>query len=87
MRKLVTGTSNSHQRVKPDQIAGVQAAVLGDDAVTAFDIIVSPMLQQIAHNRHRAAALAEARDTLLPRLISGKLRLPEAERQIEAATA
>jgi type I restriction enzyme S subunit len=28
--------------------------------------------------------LAELRDTLLPRLISGKLRLPEAQAQMEA---
>jgi hypothetical protein len=29
--------------------------------------------------------LAELRDTLLPRLISGKLRVPEAEKLVEAA--
>jgi type I restriction enzyme S subunit len=28
--------------------------------------------------------LAELRDTLLPRLISGKLRVPEAEKLVEA---
>lgn len=79
MRQLVTGTSNSHQRVKPDQLAEVQAATISDAVLAQFDAIAAPMLQQVVHNRRRAAALAEARDTLLPRLISGKLRLPEAE--------
>ena len=38
-------------------------------------------------NSLQARQLAELRDTLLPRLISGKLRLPEAEREIEEALA
>ncbi len=79
MRQLVTGTSNSHQRVKPAQLAAVQAAVISDDAQAAFEDFVAPMLRQVVHNRRRAAALAETRDTLLPRLISGRLRLPNAE--------
>jgi len=87
MRQLVTGTSNSHQRVRPGQLAEVQAAVISDDALTEFEAIVTPMLRQIDHNRRLAATLAETRDIFLPRLISGRLRLPEAEREIEAATA
>ncbi len=75
MRQLVTGTSNSHQRVKPDQLAEVQVATISDDALATFEAIAAPMLRQVAHNRRRAATLAETRDTLLPRLISGKLRL------------
>ncbi|KAF1700298.1 restriction endonuclease subunit S [Pseudoxanthomonas kaohsiungensis] len=38
-------------------------------------------------NSLQARQLAELRDALLPRLISGKLRLPEAEREIEEALA
>lgn len=75
MRQMVTGTSNSHQRVRPDQLAEVQAAVISDGALAGFEAIVAPMLRQVEHNRRRAAALAETRDTLLPRLISGRLRL------------
>ena len=35
-------------------------------------------------NRENAAALESVRDTLLPRLISGKLRLPEAQAMMES---
>lgn len=76
MRQLVTGTSNSHQRVKPAQLAEIQTATISTDALARFDAIAAPLLQQVVHNRRRAAVLAETRDTLLPRLISGKLRLP-----------
>ena len=77
MRQLVTGTSNSHQRVRPGQLAEVQAAVISDDALAKFEAIVAPMSRQVEHNRRLAATLAEVRDALLPRLVSGKLRLPE----------
>ena len=87
MRQLVTGTSNSHQRVKPDQLADVEVIAASDAALSAFEAIAAPLLAKVHHNRTRAATLTQVRDTLLPRLVSGKLRLPDAEREIEAATA
>jgi type I restriction enzyme S subunit len=38
-------------------------------------------------NQRRIRTLTQLRDILLPRLISGQLRLPEAEAQIEAVCA
>ena len=85
MRQLVTGTSNSHQRVKPAQLAEVRVATISNATLARFDAIVSPLLRQVVHNRRRAAALAETRDTLLPRLISGKLRLPDISASMDAS--
>lgn len=76
MRQLVTGTSNSHQRVKPDQLKGIQVCAASDAALKAFATTVNPLLQRTLDSRQQAATLASLRDTLLPRLISGKLRLP-----------
>jgi len=45
----------------------------------AFNRIVKPIVGKIIANVHTAATLTALRDTLLPRLISGKLRVPEAE--------
>ena len=44
-----------------------------------FDDIAEPMVTKIICNQIHAQTLATLRDTLLPRLISGQLRLPEAE--------
>jgi type I restriction enzyme S subunit len=44
-----------------------------------FHEIVEPILRTIAANDRQATTLADLRDTLLPRLIAGKLRVPEAE--------
>ena len=50
----------------------------------AFQDAVQPMLEQIVANVHESHTLAVQRDTLLPKLISGKIRLRDAARQMEA---
>ncbi len=42
---------------------------------------------KLQENTLQAQTLVTLRDTLLPRLISGRLRLPEAKTQIEEAIA
>ncbi len=58
-----------------------------DSALSHFAGVVDPLLKRLRQNEQTADRLAELRDTLLPRLISGKLRLPEAAREIEEALA
>jgi len=55
------------------------------EIATAFDAIVASLLSVGMHNTERVRSLAETRDALLPRLISGKLRLSKAEALLEAA--
>ena len=52
-----------------------------------FDEITSPLINTIFSNSKQAQTLTQLRDTLLPRLISGQLRLPEAEAQLEEVCA
>ncbi|MBE7424443.1 MAG: restriction endonuclease subunit S [Ideonella sp.] len=87
VRALVTGTSNSHQRVKPDQVAALEMILAPVAVSDAFTRVVRPLLRRVGENRLTAKALAELRDSLLPRLVSGKLRLPEAQEQLEGAAA
>lgn len=51
----------------------------------AFENIVHVLLGRITQNEHQIRTLTELRDTLLPRLISGQLRLPEAESLVQEA--
>ena len=55
--------------------------------IGAFSEIVSPIFKKIHQSNRQAQTLIQLRDTLLPRLISGQLRLPAAEAQIEAVCA
>ena len=49
------------------------------DVVDAFMTMASPLFDRLVENARQVQTLAALRDTLLPRLISGQLRLPEAE--------
>ncbi|WP_172151934.1 restriction endonuclease subunit S [Pseudomonas tumuqii] len=51
--------------------------------LSAFDEVVMPLKSQIALNENKVKTLTQLRDSLLPRLISGQLRLPEALAAIE----
>lgn len=56
-----------------------------DRVIAAFDAVVISIRRRIDHNAGHAETLAVLRDTLLPRLISGQLRLPELEKDAHAA--
>lgn len=49
----------------------------------AFRNLVAPIFAKIRQNTIQASTLSSLRDTLLPRLISGKLRVPEAEEALK----
>ena len=46
----------------------------------AFQHIVSPMFERIVANVHESRTLGRLRDALLPKLVSGELRVPDAEK-------
>jgi type I restriction enzyme S subunit len=52
-----------------------------------FDELVGPLFERIVLNERQSRTLAALRDTLLPKLISGEIRVPEAEELVEDATA
>lgn len=79
LQTLVTGTSNSHQRVQPEAFMSYSLVVPSDETATAFESLVKPLLDQVLANRKEMAQLAKTRDELLPRLLSGEIEVAEAE--------
>ena len=55
--------------------------------IEQFNTVAVPIHQMIFGNEQQAKTLTQLRDTLLPRLISGQLRVPDAERTVEEALA
>ncbi|WP_417791481.1 restriction endonuclease subunit S [Stutzerimonas xanthomarina] len=56
-----------------------------DEVAIAFGEAIAPLFNSVRHNHEQAQTLTQLRDTLLPRLISGQLRLPEAEALVAEA--
>ena len=84
MEAMVTGTSKSHQRVSPKALMQRRVLAGASDALEEFDRYVSPLLSQVLRNRRESRILAQTRDLLLPKLMSGEIRLGEAEKAVEA---
>ncbi|MBT9456091.1 MAG: restriction endonuclease subunit S [Burkholderiaceae bacterium] len=57
------------------------------EVLKQFDQVASPIQARIFANEQQAQTLTTLRDTLLPRLISGQLRLPEAQAMSESVSA
>ena len=83
---LVTGTSNSHQRVRPEQVAALATVIPPASVMSAFEEMTNPLFRRAGENRQSSDTLAKLRDTLLPRLMSGKLRIPEIQEAVEEVT-
>jgi len=54
-----------------------------DALLACFESIASPLFRRMLAGTQQAENLTQLRDTLLPRLISGQLRLPETDTSIE----
>jgi type I restriction enzyme, S subunit len=62
----------------------IPTVVPKSDVIAAFMSIASTLFARLVENERQAKTLSALRDTLLPRLISGQLRLPEAKELVDA---
>ncbi|MGH9801829.1 MAG: restriction endonuclease subunit S, partial [Blastocatellia bacterium] len=74
----MTGTSG-RQRVQVDSLGKYPLTIPSDKVGERFGEIIAPLIARISRNSEESSSLAEMRDALLPKLISGQLRIPEAE--------
>ena len=78
----MSGTSG-RQRVQNEVLARYPLVLSGDEIARAFGEILDSVQCRIAANHAMAQTLSTLRDTLLPRLISGQLRLPDIEHALK----
>lgn len=84
---LVTGTSKSHQRAQAGAILGLSVVRPADPLARAFGRLSEPLLARTLECRRESYTLAALRNALLPKLISGDLRIPGAEGLVARAGA
>lgn len=77
MENRVTGSTGSHQRVKPDELLDIFHVSPTTELVAVFADLVRPMFEAAEALRDAIETLSRLRDSLLPRLISGELEIPE----------
>lgn len=76
MKSLVTGTSSSHQRVRPEDMLNLKIVIPDEDVLQKFEDISFCLRQKMwqidTENKH----LCSIHDALLPKLMSGQIRVP-----------
>lgn len=65
--------------ITQETFKGVDVVLPSSDVLAAFENFVESLFARVLKNLQQAKSLSELRDTLLPRLISGQLRLPDAQ--------
>ena len=80
---LVTGTSGSHQRVNPRSFLTMQVVIPPNGVVELFTRFIQSPFELISENLVQSRTLAALRDTLLPKLISGEIRVRDEKKILE----
>ena len=80
---LVTGTSSSHQRVQPSDLLSMRTIRSSDEMLDKFKRKVFSLFQLIRSNKNQSHTLAAIRNVLMPKLLSGEIRVKNAERFME----
>jgi type I restriction enzyme, S subunit len=66
-------------------IGAIPVLVPTDGVLSTWNEFVRPLMQELNANQSQSRIVTRLRETLLPKLISGELRVPDAERIVGAA--
>ncbi len=72
---FATGTSSSHQRVKPENILKLPIIIPPDSVIKSFDDIVKPFLEERFKNIKNILTIQKLRECLLPKLLNGEIEI------------
>ncbi len=75
----VTGSTGSRQRVQPKLTLKYQFASSNKSLIDQFASLVKPLHDKVKENIEENRVLKQTRDTLLPKLMSGEIRVSELE--------
>lgn len=82
LANLADGHGGAYPAVNPDVVAATSFPVAPDDLLAAFSAFASPLRAKVEQAKLENRTLAETRDYLLPRLMSGAVRVAP---KVEAA--
>lgn len=73
----VGGTSGSHQRISPLVIFDFPCPIIPVQVVKEYNKTILPIFQKMVYNRTQIKILESIRDTLLPKMMNGEVRIKE----------
>ena len=86
-RQTAASKATTMGHIQRGHLTAAKVCVPSAAVLEATTLVLGPIVEMLIENSLQAQTLATLRDTLLPRLISGALRLPEAQAAAEEALA
>ncbi len=84
-QRIAADKATTMGHIKRHHLADAKVVVPDSDIMKLASVHVSPIFDNKIENAIQARSLAKLRDTLLPKLISGELPVPDAENLLEEA--
>jgi type I restriction enzyme S subunit len=75
---------STQKTISLQNIKAITIIVPNKSVLTRFSELINPLFTRINENILQSNTLATIRDTLLPKLLSGEIRVKEAEKVVEA---
>jgi len=82
-RAIAAGKATTMGHIQRKHLTDARIAVAPLSDMKNFDAFISPLFDQMVNIAQQSRTLAQLRDTLLPKLISGALRVKDAEKFLE----
>ena len=79
-----TSTGTKMPRTSWKTMGQYKICLPSEQVARAFQSLAQPLIDRVNANIHESRTLAQTRDLLLPKLMSGEIRLREAEKAVEA---
>jgi type I restriction enzyme S subunit len=77
--------SSGRQRVPSDAVSGFTLTLPPEGIIVMFGLLATDLMRRIRANADQSVILSKIRDALLPKLISGEIRIPDDEKMLEEA--
>lgn len=74
---IASATGSAQANVSTSDILALKRVIPTGDLIERFDALFEPLFEQMLLLREQGASLRELRDSLLPRLVSGELEIPD----------
>lgn len=82
LARLADGAA--YPAVRPEVIISTETVVIDNSVMRAFSSATAPLIDRMETNKCENRTLAASRDLLLPKLMSGEIRIKDAEKSVEA---
>ncbi|HEB0894696.1 TPA: restriction endonuclease subunit S [Citrobacter braakii] len=83
--RAISDSHSSRGSLTTKLVSGMPVVIPGEKILQKFEKSIFPLFDSVKHSQREIDSLTQLRDTLLPKLLSGEITLPEAEQAVSEA--